>query len=160
MAAINFPPPPVNVGEEYTQNGKTWIWTGLVWKVVPTSSGGSEEVDWDDIQNKPAFGSASLHDYTSFATAAQGALANTALQPEDIPEEVTTFEFPHEYTGDKTIDLSHLEISILSIVQVLLFGIHATPELDYTFDSDTKILTLLEGYDPAVGNILMITATA
>lgn len=37
-------------------------------------------IDWADVENKPAFGSAALQPSSAFATAAQGALADTALQ--------------------------------------------------------------------------------
>jgi hypothetical protein len=37
--------------------------------------------DWDSLSGKPNFGTASLHAATDFATAAQGAKADTAVQP-------------------------------------------------------------------------------
>jgi len=51
---------------------KTWILTGI-------------SNAWADISGKPAFGTASLAATTDFATAAQGSLADTALQNESDP---------------------------------------------------------------------------
>ncbi|QIG65962.1 hypothetical protein phiOC_p320 [Ochrobactrum phage vB_OspM_OC] len=47
------------------------------------SGGGGETtpVDWNDIENKPAFGTAATTNSTAYATAAQGTKADTAVQP-------------------------------------------------------------------------------
>jgi len=34
VAAIDFPTPTV-VGEEYTANDQTWVWTGVYWEALP-----------------------------------------------------------------------------------------------------------------------------
>lgn len=45
---------------------------------------------YDDLVNKPAFGTAAFANTTDFATAAQGDLANTAVQPTDLANVATT----------------------------------------------------------------------
>ena len=49
-------------------------------------AGGSPE--WVDVLNKPAFGTAALTDSIDYATAAQGALADTAVQPGALTTEL------------------------------------------------------------------------
>lgn len=66
--------------------GKSW---GLVSGGDPATAGdwvqiGDRDIDWSDVQNKPDFGSAALADTGDFATSAQGALADSAMQPGDI----------------------------------------------------------------------------
>jgi collagen type I/II/III/V/XI/XXIV/XXVII alpha len=46
VAAIDFPTP-VIVGEEFTVNGQTWVWTGIAWealRVTPTGPQGPQGI--------------------------------------------------------------------------------------------------------------------
>jgi len=56
---------------------------------IDAASGGGT-VSWDDITDKPAFGTAAEADIEDFATAAQGALADTAVQPGDLAPVATS----------------------------------------------------------------------
>lgn len=57
--------------------------------------------DYDDLTNKPTLGTAAAADTTDFATAAQGALADTALQTADLANYVTT-NTTQTISGEKT----------------------------------------------------------
>lgn len=50
--------------------------------------GGGGTVSWNNITGKPTFGSAAYSSASDFATAAQGTLASTALQPGDNVSEL------------------------------------------------------------------------
>ena len=51
---------------------------------LAAAGGGVGTVTWASITGKPTFGSGAFANVTDFATAAQGALADTALQPADV----------------------------------------------------------------------------
>src|SRR5690606_24445681 len=58
--------------------------------------GGGEEptaVTWDDIEDKPDFGTASEADVEDFATSAQGELADSAVQPGDLSTVATSGDY-------------------------------------------------------------------
>ena len=53
-------------------------WNGSVWARVPYA--------YSNLSGRPALGTASAQNVEAFATSAQGALADTALQPGDMPD--------------------------------------------------------------------------
>lgn len=57
---------------------------------------------YDDLVNKPNFGTAAYANTTDFATAAQGDLANTAVQPTDLANVATTGNY-NDLTNKPTI---------------------------------------------------------
>lgn len=57
---------------------------------------------YDDLVNKPSFGTAAYANTTDFATAAQGDLANTAVQPSDLAIVATTGNY-NDLTNKPTI---------------------------------------------------------
>lgn len=67
----------------YTADGGAWRYSGSEPKTSESSYFYTADVtpEWSVIANKPAFGSAAWQDATSFALAAQGAKADSALQP-------------------------------------------------------------------------------
>ena len=80
MSNINFPTNPIN-NQEYTFQGKTWIFNGKGWEAKSTTL----EPDYENLTNKPSINSVTLKGnktaaQLSLATAAQGAKADTALQ--------------------------------------------------------------------------------
>jgi len=46
--------------------------------------------DWNDLDNRPSFGSAALNETTDFASAAQGISADSAVQPDDLATVATS----------------------------------------------------------------------
>lgn len=67
--------------------------------------------DYDDLSNKPTLGSAAAADTTDFATAAQGALADTAVQPADISNMLETSDIGvtvQGYNANTVIDASYV----------------------------------------------------
>lgn len=95
MAAINFPSSPAE-NDTFTHEGRTWLYTGGVWisqtaSVSPgegdVMSPGVAVVSGNFVSFDGTTGTAiedSGSNAASFATAAQGALADTALQPADV----------------------------------------------------------------------------
>ena len=64
------------------QNGQALVFNGSSWVNQDIFDG-----DYNNLINRPTLGTAADNDETDFATAAQGALANSALQPgDDITE--------------------------------------------------------------------------
>ena len=55
--------------------------------LAPVAATGS----YGDLTDKPTLGTAAAADTSDFATAAQGALAGTAVQPADVPTEVAAY---------------------------------------------------------------------
>lgn len=74
-----------------TDTGKIKVGDGATaWASLAYFTGGSVSVAWADITGKPSFGTASLADSSDFATAAQGATADSAVQPGDLATVATT----------------------------------------------------------------------
>jgi hypothetical protein len=82
MATLNFPLNPT-LNDTYTFEGKTWTWNGYAWKLnsasyfldnIKTVDGSGSQLDADLLDGQ---------DSTAFASAAQGALADSAVQPND-----------------------------------------------------------------------------
>ena len=76
--------------------------------------------DYNDLNNKPVLGSAALTDSDDYATAAQGALADSALQPEDLGTLVQPYDpfivsdalyvrTEESYTTEEKLKLSGIE---------------------------------------------------
>jgi len=90
----DFPNNPA-LNDTFTAMGRTWQWNGTAWRAVSAF----QNTDWDDVLNKPETFPPATHSHGisevtglqtaldgkqasgSYATAAQGALADTALQP-------------------------------------------------------------------------------
>jgi hypothetical protein len=79
---MNFPSSPTE-GQEYTFEGRTWVFNGIGWVLQ-----GSERTDFataaqgakaDSAVQPDDLGSAAAEDTTAFATAAQGSTADNAL---------------------------------------------------------------------------------
>ena len=51
MAALNFPHENLNIGREYSANGKTWVWDGTSWKLKHVTSGATSFVGLSDTPN-------------------------------------------------------------------------------------------------------------
>lgn len=63
--------------------------TGSEQDFLDSLVGPAGTTDYNDLQNKPTLGTAAAADVSAFATAAQGALADTAVQPGDLPSAPT-----------------------------------------------------------------------
>ena len=48
MAALNFPHENLNIGREYSANGKTWVWDGTSWKLKYVTSGATSFIGLSD----------------------------------------------------------------------------------------------------------------
>ena len=87
-AAHNLPSAPSNpvVGQEYfnTSDKQKYIWSGTAW--VSETAQGTTYTEGTGIDIS---GNVISADFTAVATAAQGALADTALQPDDNISELT-----------------------------------------------------------------------
>ena len=51
MAALNFPHENLNIGREYSANGKTWVWDGTSWKLKHVTSGATSFIGLSDTPN-------------------------------------------------------------------------------------------------------------
>ena len=81
---INFPEPPERVlNYIFTAAGKSWQWNGVAWLSYSSGSGGGV-TDYNDLTNKPTLGTAAATASTDYATAAQGAKADSALQSDAL----------------------------------------------------------------------------
>lgn len=76
---INFPENR-NIDDTYTAGGRTWKWSGSRWLAV-NGTVSSGVTSYNDLTDKPTLGTAAATDATDYATAAQGAKADSALQP-------------------------------------------------------------------------------
>lgn len=65
-------------------------------------------IDYDDLTNKPTLGTAAAEDTTAFATAAQGALADSATQPGDLAAVATSGAYS-DLTGTPTLGTAAAE---------------------------------------------------
>jgi hypothetical protein len=82
MPTLNFPLNPT-LNDTYTFEGKIWTWNGYAWKLnsasyfldnIKTVDGSGSQLDADLLDGQ---------DSTAFASSAQGALADSAIQPND-----------------------------------------------------------------------------
>jgi len=58
--------------------------------------------DWNDLSNKPSFGTAALQETSAFATAAQGITADSAVQPGDLAPVATSGDYD-DLSGKPTL---------------------------------------------------------
>jgi len=120
---------------------------GLTGAVTLSSSGGSSfNGNYNDLFNKPTLGSAAATDSTDYATAAQGALADTALQShQDISNKA-------DLVGGK---LNTSQIPDLAVTEYLGAVANQTAMLaltgekgDWCNRSDTGQMFIISGTDP------------
>lgn len=83
------------LGTMAAENASDYTKTSSLSNVALTGS-------YDDLVNKPVFGTAAFANTTDFATAAQGDLANTAVQPTDLANVATTGNY-NDLTNKPTI---------------------------------------------------------
>lgn len=79
-------PPIVGTGADQAMAGNTELLE--IGTTATTAKAGNYVPTWAEVTSKPTFGTASAADVGDFATSAQGGLADTAVQPADIPQEV------------------------------------------------------------------------
>lgn len=85
-----------------TEDNKTFIYDGAAWIEIKTPAG-SFTGDYNDLINKPTLGTAAAAATTDFATAAQGALADTAVQPAAIADFLVAADL-EDYALTATVD--------------------------------------------------------
>jgi hypothetical protein len=111
-------------------------------------------IAWDTITNKPAFGTAALVDSNEFATAAQGTLASTALQPSALNNYETTTQLNARDTAnrDRANHTGTQPISSIADLSTTLFGIdQALGELtDNVNSKEPADATILKAADIGV----------
>jgi len=100
MAALNFPDQPSN-GQEYSANGKTWVWDGTSWKLKYVTTGSTTFVG--------------LSDTASSLTANKWIKVNaagTALELTDAPSTGGTADGNTTYTQSSVSDGSHVRLRL------------------------------------------------
>lgn len=78
---IDFPDSPA-LNRTFSAAGKTWRWNGSAWQTVGGSGGGVSS--YNDLTDLPTLGTAAATASSDYATAAQGAKADSALQSDAL----------------------------------------------------------------------------
>ena len=96
-----------SIKASYESNANTNAFTDSEKSTLATLSGGAVNSDWTatsgiaEILNKPTLGTASAQDVGYFATAAQGAKADSAVQPASIAAFETTTQLNNRDTNNR-----------------------------------------------------------
>ena len=92
MAALNFPHENLNIGREYSANGKTWVWDGTSWKLKYVTSGATTFIGLSDTPN--------TFDNGKWLKAENGALVWTTAPSGGTADGNTTYTQSAVVSGD------------------------------------------------------------
>ena len=92
MAALNFPHENLNIGREYSANGKTWVWDGTSWKLKYVTSGATSFIGLSDTPN--------TFDNGKWLKAENGALVWTTAPSGGTADGNTTYTQSAVVSGD------------------------------------------------------------
>ena len=91
-----------------TTDGNRWVYVGSGDKTLAANYIQLADItpDWSVIANKPTLGTASAQDASAFATAAQGVLAGSALQPNGSGAQLTALTYEVHLAANTNPDLT------------------------------------------------------